>query len=147
MAEGKKMWLEERDEMRLVVSKTVIKKWAVSGQHLKITVRRCQIGGKAKRHKKLDRSTVLSMLCIFYFSLSYRLYFNKKLVSQTHCLPTEDILCGYDTDFYGKSLLWAYQNCAKSYKASFFHNECFIMVFHFICTIKIKLIISIPQSK
>ena len=67
MAEGKKMWLEERDEMRLVVSKTVMKKWAVSGQHSKITVRRCQFGGKNKRHKQLDRSTVLSMLCIFLF--------------------------------------------------------------------------------
>jgi hypothetical protein len=38
MAEPEKMWLEERDEMRLVVSKTVMKKWAVSGQHSKITV-------------------------------------------------------------------------------------------------------------
>ena len=67
MAEPEKMWLEERDEMRLVVSKTVMKKWAVSGQHSKITVGRCQFGGKNKRHKQLDRSTVLSMLCIFLF--------------------------------------------------------------------------------
>ena len=67
MAVREKMWLEERDEMRLVVSKTVMKKWAVSGQHLKITVQRFQIGGKNKRLKQLDRSTVLSMLCIFLF--------------------------------------------------------------------------------
>ena len=68
MSEREKRWLEERDEMRLVVSKTVMKKWAVSGQHLKVSVQRFQIGGKNKRLKELDRSTVLSLSCIFLFS-------------------------------------------------------------------------------
>ena len=67
MAECEKRWLDESDEMRLVVSTTMMKKWAVSGQHLKITVQRFRIGGKNKRLKQLDRSTVLSMLIIFLY--------------------------------------------------------------------------------